>query len=218
MRLLPTSAPGRVCSRGLVLDNGNEVYGVEPNQEMREAGEIFLRDYPKFHSINATAEATTLPDASIDFVMAGQAFHWFDTEQFQAECRRILKPSGWIVLVWNERRVQATEFSREYEAFIETWNTDFTDVTRRRWTEIDEGFDTFFGPGRWKTVTFDNPQTFTWELFAERVKSSSYMPPPSDERHTPMMNDLHALFHRYQQDGIVVFDQDTRAFWGRPGN
>src|SRR5215475_4962080 len=58
----------------LFLDFGNHVFGVEPNADMRSAGEEFLRDYPKFPSVAGSAEATTLPPDVVDFVTAGQAF------------------------------------------------------------------------------------------------------------------------------------------------
>ncbi len=81
--LTPASAiadigSGTGLSSKLFLANGNRVYGVEPNPEMREAAERLLAKYPRFTSVAATAEATTLPDVSADFVVAGQAFHWFD--------------------------------------------------------------------------------------------------------------------------------------------
>ena len=62
----------------LFLKHGNRVLGVEPNAEMRSAGERLLAKYPTFCSVNAMAEATTLADSSIDLIIAGQAFHWFD--------------------------------------------------------------------------------------------------------------------------------------------
>ncbi|MFN7096842.1 MAG: class I SAM-dependent methyltransferase, partial [Gammaproteobacteria bacterium] len=69
----------------LFLDYGNTVYGVEPNQAMREAVEDLLKRYNHFHSIDATAEATTLPDHSVDFITAGTAFHWFDFNKTKQE-------------------------------------------------------------------------------------------------------------------------------------
>src|SRR6267154_2416913 len=59
----------------MLLENGNRVFGVEPNPEMREAGENLLRGFPNFTSVAGTAEATTLPDYSVDFVTAAQAAH-----------------------------------------------------------------------------------------------------------------------------------------------
>lgn len=74
----------------LFLKQGNIVYGVEPNLEMRQAGELLLKDYPNFHSMNGSAELTTLPNQSIDLIVAGQAFHWFDVGQCRQEFQRIL--------------------------------------------------------------------------------------------------------------------------------
>src|SRR5437773_7925164 len=65
----------------LLLENGNRVYGVEPNQAMRESGESYLANYRKFTSVPGTAEATTLISASVDLVTAAQAAHWFDREK-----------------------------------------------------------------------------------------------------------------------------------------
>src|SRR5882757_5837179 len=91
----------------LFLKNGNRVYGIEPNKEMREAGEEYLASYDSFGSIEAAAEATTLEDATIDFVTAGQAFHWFDLPEARREFARILKPEGWAVVMWNDREMNS---------------------------------------------------------------------------------------------------------------
>ena len=102
----------------LFLKNGNAVFGVEPNKEMREAGEEYLAAYPRFTSINASAEATTLLDASVDFVTAGQAFHWFAPEATHREFPRILRPNGWVAVVWNDRSTSSTSFADAYEDLL----------------------------------------------------------------------------------------------------
>ena len=79
----------------LFLGNGNHVFGVEPNQAMREAGEQLLADFGGFVSVAATAEETTLPDRSADFVTAGQAFHWFNLARTRPEFARDLE-AGWL--------------------------------------------------------------------------------------------------------------------------
>src|SRR5262249_24618794 len=89
----------------MFLRNGNVVYGIEPNREMREAAARLLKDYPRFRSLSAQAEETTLDDASVDFITAGQAFHWFDRKKTRVEFARILKPRGRVSLIWNERVV-----------------------------------------------------------------------------------------------------------------
>ncbi|GIV98424.1 MAG: hypothetical protein KatS3mg057_3081 [Herpetosiphonaceae bacterium] len=116
----------------LFLKNGNRVFGVEPNPTMRVAGERLLQSYERFTSIDGSAEATGLPDQSVDFATAGQAFHWFDREKARAEFARILKPQGWVVLIWNSRRLSGTPFLRAYEQLLRTYGTDYEQVQHRK--------------------------------------------------------------------------------------
>lgn len=122
---------GTGISAALLLDNGNEVFAVEPNGPMRAAAEKLLAPYPKFHAVDGTAEATTLDARSVDAVVAAQAFHWFDPAAFGGECRRILKPNGWAVLLWNARRLDATPFLRGYEELLQKYGTDYARERRR---------------------------------------------------------------------------------------
>src|SRR5229473_3113962 len=102
----------------LFLENGNHVFGVEPNDEMRFAGEEFLSAVKNFSSVAGSAEATTLPDASVDFVSVAQAFHWFEPAATRREFLRILRPEGTVVIVWNDRELDTTQFLRDYEALL----------------------------------------------------------------------------------------------------
>jgi len=106
------SGPGNLAR--LFLDNGNEVFAVEPNAEMREAGKQSLGNRGGYRSVDGRAEGTRLENASVDFVTAGQAFHWFDWPHAKTEFRRILRPEGWVVLLWNERLTDSSPFLRDY--------------------------------------------------------------------------------------------------------
>src|SRR5512137_1658228 len=121
----------------LFLKNGNRVYGVEPNEAMRLAGEEYLASYDSFTSVNGSAEATTLDDASVDFVTAGQAFHWFDPQATRREFLRILKPGGWVLVVWNDRRVSETTFGRDYENVLVRFGIDYARV-REAYPEMQD--------------------------------------------------------------------------------
>src|SRR5260370_1051073 len=110
----------------------HRVFGVEPNAEMRQAGERLLVSFPNFTSVAGNAEATTLRDQSLDFVTAAQAAHWFDRGRARAEFARILKPTGWLVLLWNERVTDSTAFLREYEKLLLTYGTDYGEVRHER--------------------------------------------------------------------------------------
>src|SRR5215469_5963617 len=124
------------CGTGLLakifLENGNRVIGVEPNAEMRKAGEQFLASFTNFSMIDGTAEATTLPDHSADFVIAGQAFHWFQPKPTRSEFARIVKPEGWVVLIWHDRDLDSTPFLRAYEDFLQRYATDYSTVAHNK--------------------------------------------------------------------------------------
>ncbi len=82
----------------MFLKQGNRVFGVEPNADMRKAGEEYLQGFRNFVSVAGSAEATTLADGSVNFVTAGQAFHWFEPAATRRELSRVLTPGGWVVL------------------------------------------------------------------------------------------------------------------------
>jgi SAM-dependent methyltransferase len=194
----------------LLLEHGNRVFGVEPNAEMRRAGEEFLAAYPNFTSVTGRAEATTLDYRSVDFVTAAQAGHWFDRQKSRREFARILKPGGWAVLVWNERKADSTPFLREYEELLLRYGTDYNEV-RHEHTVVGE----FFDPLPFQERTFDLQQVFDYAGVEGRLMSSSYVPAPGHPNHAPMLRELREIFDRHQQDGKVSIEYTTRMFYGR---
>jgi SAM-dependent methyltransferase len=197
----------------MFVEHGNRVYGVEPNQAMREAGEHLLAGCPGFVSIAATAEETTLPDRSVDLITAGQAFHWFNLARTRPEFARILKPGGWLVLIWNARRASRPGFPAEYEQFLKTYGTDYGDVTRTNLNSDD--FRAFYSPGHYRLTRFDNRQAFDFEGLKGRLLSASYAPEPDHPNYEPMLAELRRLFDAHQADGMVTIEYDTDVFTGQ---
>jgi SAM-dependent methyltransferase len=194
------------------LDIGAKVFAVEPNDEMRGAAESALGKLPNFHSIAAHAEATSLPDASVDFVVAGQAFHWFDPVEARREFGRILAPGGHVALVWNERRLVEDSFEADYEALMFECCPEYP-TSRRRSVQLS-ALETFFAPSPMQTVAFDNAQILDFEGLRGRILSSSYTPVdgPDYERLTAALPEL---FARHARDGYVTMAYDTEVFYGR---
>lgn len=205
-------ASGTGAFARLLLENGNRVFAVEPNAAMREAGNQLLGSFGNLTSVAGTAEETTLPSGGMDFVTAAQAAHWFDRSVARAEFVRILKPEGWCVLIWNERRTTATPFLRDYEQLLLTYGTDYKEVRHERATAT---IHEFFAPAPYRKATFELCQQFDFESAAGRLLSSSYAPLAGHPNHSPMMRELERIFEAHKQDGVVDFEYNTRVYYGK---
>jgi SAM-dependent methyltransferase len=198
----------------LLLENGNSVYGVEPNVDMRGAGQRLLARFPKFTSIDGKAETTTLADASVDFVTAAQAAHWFDRARARREFARILKSGGWLVLLWNEREVDTTPFLRDYEQLLLAFGTDYAEVRHERTTDA---VNEFYDPLPYEQRVFPMHQEFDYEGVEGRLLSSSYAPGSGHLKHEPMLHELRRIFEEHARGGRVVFTYKTRVYFGQLG-
>ena len=210
--ILADVGSGTGIATAVFLRHGNMVYAVEPNREMRTVAEQRLRAFPGFHSVEGRAEATALPDASVDCVLAAQAFHWFDPARARIEFRRILRPDGWVVLLWNRRLRESTPFLRAYETLLETHALDYAQVRHER---IDDAaLACFFAPG-FRRHTLPHAQVLDFESLKGRLLSSSYVPLPGHPAHAPMLATLRRIFGEHQQDGQVRLDYETVIYHGR---
>ena len=197
----------------LFLKNGNRVYGVEPNKDMRQAGEEYLAAYDGFSSIEGSAEATTLDNATVDFVTAGQSFHWFEPDAARREFARILKPSGWVVVLWNDRRMEEASFTRAYEDLLERFGIDYKKV-KDSYPEA-ERIRSFFST--FSERDLPNYQVLDWEGLSGRLRSSSFTPTEGHPNFAPMMQELRRIYEAHQQNGQVRMDYFTRVYFGRLG-
>jgi SAM-dependent methyltransferase len=196
----------------MFLKNGNPVCGIEPNAEMRTAGERLLAEYANFTSVPGSAEATALPDASVDFIVAGQAFHWFNRERTRPEFARILKPGGWVVLIWNSRHSgeDCSPFERDYEQLLRDFGTDYEMVRHK---DVDlAAICRFVGSEAVERIVLENRQTFDFEGIKGRLLSSSYAPEAGHPNHEPMLERLREIFRAHQTDGQAAFAYDTEVF------
>ena len=203
---------GTGISAKLFLENGNKVFGVEPNKEMRAAAEKFLKDFPKFISIDGTSENTTLENDSVDFVVAAQAFHWFDKEKARAEFKKILRRKGFVALMWNERQLDSTAFLRGYEQLLLEFGTDYETVRHENVTKktlLD------FFQADFDQKTFSNFQAVDFDGLKGRMLSSSYIPTSENARFAEMLEKLETLFTRYAENGRIEILYDTNVFYGQ---
>lgn len=203
---------GTGISTELFLAAGYEVVGIEPNAPMRAAAESALARYPRYRSRDGSAEATGLADASIDLVVAAQAFHWFDPGPTRAEFRRILRSPGWVALIWNARRSAGTAFLESYENLLLEFGTDYAQVGHRG--VGTERLGEFFG-GPCTTRRYDNRQALDLAGLQSRLLSSSYIPAAGEPAHAAMLVRLAEIFEENAVDGQVEFLYDTEVHTGK---
>lgn len=201
---------GTGISARVFLENGNKVFGVEPNVAMRAAAEEFLSAFPNFLSREGTAENTGLENESIDFVVAAQAFHWFDAEKTRIEFSRILRSGGNIALIWNERQLASTPFLRDYEQFLLKFANDYMKV---RHDNVNEKLLNTLFEKDFRRSVFSNSQVLDFDGLLGRVLSASYMPSESDKRFPQMKNELQTLVAKHGENGNIELLYDTTIYY-----
>jgi SAM-dependent methyltransferase len=211
-KLVADIGAGTGISAALFLDAGYRVIAVEPNSGMRDKSIELLGSQPGFKVLDGTAENTGIETGSIDAVIAGQAFHWFNAANARTEFKRVLKPGGIVALIWNERKTDSA-FEKEYDQLIIDHASDYVKVDHRN---IDaEHIAAFFAPEPYDLKVFANKQVFDLGGLAGRLLSSSYMPAKDEPGYDPMIEDLKILFNKYQHDGMITISYDTKVYTGK---
>ncbi len=203
---------GTGISSELFLNNGNKVYAVEPNDEMRSAAERIFSVNKNFVSVNASAEETGLKNNSVDFIIAGQAFHWFELGKSKTEFKRILKKDGYFFIIWNSR-IFRKGFMNDYDELLMKFGTDYEKVNHENIDE--EVIRGFFYPNEFSVRKFYNFQEFDFEGLKGRLLSSSYVPNADDPASAGMLKALEKLFDRCNINGKVKMEYDTVVYFGR---
>jgi SAM-dependent methyltransferase len=208
---------GTGISAKMFLDNGNVVFGVEPNKEMREAAEKLLGLNKNFKSVSGTAEASGLKAKCADIIIAAQAFHWFDADLFKKEMIRVLKPNGYFVLVWNDRLTDESEFLIEYENLLHNYSVDYKDVNHKNITnkEVRNYVLSAVDNKSFNEASFKNHQEFDYEGLKGRLLSSSYVPTEEQPMYNEMLTELKRIFDTFNKDGSIRFEYNTILYYGQ---
>ena len=195
----------------LLLRHGNAVIAVEPNASMRAGLGPLRQAWPALRVTDGASEATVLPDASVDVVVAGQAFHWFDPVRTKREFARILRPGGRIALVWNVRDKTSTPFLRGYEAMLDRHAPDYA---RLKAGPIDlPVLEAFFAPRGFQARSFPYDTVYDLAGLEGLLRSTSYAPQPGHPAHAPMLAELGRLFAANAPGGTVTMQYQTRLFF-----
>lgn len=194
----------------IFLDNGNFVYGIEPNNQMRSFAEKNLACFRKFVSLNRLAERTGLPDSSVDLVTAGQALHWFDRDLARTEFARILKKkTGCVMIIYNERKKKDATMD-DYDSLVDRH------AAKSETPDVDSEYLTnFFAHKDYKEFTVPNEQALDYDGLVGRATSASYLPSKGEPGFDVLEKDVTELFNRYAQNGKITLRYETIIFLGQ---
>jgi len=184
-----------LCARGC------DVIAVEPNADMRSK----LPKLDNLRVMDGTAEATTLPDHSMDVVTCAQAFHWFDGEKFKAECARILKPGGRIFVVYNN---PGPNYKRHDELI---WHNPGSSHPGAAWHEREERLRDFFDGNVTRTV-FPNPVFYDAQGWLAYMLSHSNSPRPGDEIYERFVESVRLIFERNHENDRLRMSFETAVY------
>ena len=192
-----------------LLHCGYRVYAVEPNSDMRKKAEETLSQNKNFISVNGNDHNMNLPDQSIDFLTAAQAFHWFDPEPFRKKCKRVLKPGGKIFILYNSRD-EAADSVKALSQLRYRYSPDFHGFSNGI---SDEACIAFFG-GKCERYQAKNDQTYDRQTYLNRVLSSSYSLTEDDKRYPEYRKEIHNIFDTFSVGGLITEPVNTVAYIG----
>lgn len=195
---------GTGISSRLLAKHGLRVIAIEPNREMREAATP--HELVKFR--NGTAESTNLQDDSVDLVTCFQAFHWFNPEPTLQEFQRILKPSGRLAVVWNNRHPD-DEFTQSYTKLVKIASNHHPAESRLVSVESLLASPLFLNVN---CYTFTYRQPLDLDGLIGRIQSVSYIP-QTGEIYQQLIAGLTKLYNsKCDKNGLVYLTYCTSVY------
>lgn len=197
----------------LFLENGNSVFSVEPNSDMREMAMKDLSRYPGFHPVNGTAENTEMENASVDLIVAAQAFHWFDREKAGTEFRRIIRPGGSVALIWNDRIAETEGMNHDYESICMRFSPAYHGSGS---SAVGEQVISDFFHGNYSKFVLENTQELDLDGLMGRYFSASYAIGRDDPHYDMLVDSLEEAFEKNRDGNTVLLRYETRLYLGKP--
>lgn len=153
---------------------------------MRGQLAITLASFPNAKIIDGTAEATTLPNHSIDILTVAHALHWFNPDAFRAECHRVVKPGGLVIAIYNL-----------------THGGEMINLSKK-------AADAFFTkPTTWE---FPNSMDYTRDNWLAYIASQDDSPLPTDPGYDAHIAAINAAFDRDSADGLLHCNRVTKIY------
>jgi ubiquinone/menaquinone biosynthesis C-methylase UbiE len=197
------------------LKRAGRVYAIEPNPEMRALAVSQWGGFPSFQAVDALADATTLPDQSIDVITVGQAIHWFPPESFQKECMRILKPGGWLAIFRYSSMNEG--LSLEDKGLLSEIFTEKNGYSATRPGDLPEQkpMSFYFRGEHFTKQDFYRTHQESWEEFLGALHSVSNAPDPNHPAFENFVFAAKRFFDQASRGGQLETKQHTELFLGQ---
>lgn len=170
---------------------------------------------PGAEIISAPAEHTGLPDGSVSLITAAESFHWFQPDDFREECRRILRPGGKVMIVWNLTDKKSSlvrtlhKLNLDHCARYRELFSNGRSIESERFVEISQKF-----LKNYSSAIFKNDLSYNKSKFIGNRISSSYAPKSGDPEFDNYRTALEECFEQHQQNGAILIPNNTVCFIG----
>ena len=210
-RVLDLAAGTGKLTRQLA-STGAEIVAVEPIAEMRAKLEAAL---PDVEAVEGTAERIPLANRSVDAVVVGQGFHWFDSVRAVSEIRRVLRPTGAVGMIWQSRETSRPWLAR-LDEIIDRADDGHPRFRTGAWRA---GFDltALFEP--LQEASFETVHRGTPDTMVDRVASISYIAAMPEARRGAVLAEVRELLASDADTAgrdVVELPYRARIFWTRP--
>ena len=189
-----------------------QVYAIEPNEVMRNIAIKNLAQYPAFLSVDALADATTLPDHSVDLIVVGRAIHWFNPKTTKPEFLRILKPNGWLAICQVPcQNLSLLDTIDKLQKVEYGWNI-FQD--KSKFIDKENLLEYYFSNNNYRRIKITSVIEETWQVFLGRISSLSPAPNSNNPLFHKFKSEARKIFDLYSEEGILTINNYTEINLG----
>jgi SAM-dependent methyltransferase len=198
-----------------LLEHGCNVFAIEPNAEMLAAANQAFQSFAGYQGILGRAEAIPLAAASVELISVAQAFHWFEIEAMRSESLRVLKPSGSVALIWNDRVLQ-DPVNEALDQVCDEYGG--AQLQALKIHEERSNVNVFFGGAQTQSWLWPHEQLLNEEGLLSLVFSRSYIPSRGTTVGSEIKKKIQSVFSQFSVGGQVTVKYETLLILGRPKN
>lgn len=185
------------CGTGKIarhfLERGSKVFAVEYDADMLKVADDNLRKYPSYISICASAENTTIETGTVDYIICGNSYCWFDRGKAVPEFRRISRKNGNVLISY---------LGGGKNEFIENINK-VHEKYRQPVSSVEANVSPPFPVGKFIEKTVEYTDSVSYSKFLHTSLSMSFAPLEGHELYKPFCDEVSEVFEKYAVNGII---------------